>query len=383
MEEHRKEKLFLLNCLLELAQPDRFDTQSSADLDWDWIFHFAFYNRVLGFVGSVLEKKKILETLGKEGRYKIFFAIQSDLRNNEIRRSEFIELSSMLNVHSISVIPLKGIALSYLVYDKLPCRQMVDLDILVQKEDVERVLKILVENEFDPNKGRTRNRWHDEMNKDRVISHALALQANSLGRFAMSNGRYQVDVHYDPIYAKVKMDLERVWKRSTAYPSISPNVRMLDPVDQFFHVLIHTAHSPSIRGLLDLLMMMSKYRLDPSQIAADKDASNIHWKKSENLLRSVLQLLDVADADHLPDHLLNNLDIFFEMTQTNDMSSTPDLGRLRRIRSVKDFFLYFLGYIVPNPYFYNRRKGRWAMYKQHWKSLYFRFCALFLKKAKK
>ena len=78
---------------------------------------------------------------------------------NRTKLKEFGEINKIFEKNNIDIIPLKGIALSYLIYKNMPFRNMNDIDILIRQKDLNKTCDLLNDNGFKefPN---LKNRWH-------------------------------------------------------------------------------------------------------------------------------------------------------------------------------------------------------------------------------
>lgn len=112
-------------------------------LDWDFILSFAESHGLIPLLYSHLHARApekvppaVYEKLRE--RFRGIFAL------NKYLSGELLRLLKLFDAHEIDAIPYKGPALAAKAYGNISLRNFCDLDILVRRRDVLKVLKLLV-----------------------------------------------------------------------------------------------------------------------------------------------------------------------------------------------------------------------------------------------
>lgn len=141
---------FVIASLKALRQP-QFAEQAAAlsqtEMDWSYILNFlsAHHLRVL-FFESVSRHKSIQVPADSLQMLKQFAF--RNLHKNGYLMHELVGIVRALAEQNISVVPFKGVVLSQQLYQGLGQREIDDLDILVHKEDLLRVVGYLSQQGF-------------------------------------------------------------------------------------------------------------------------------------------------------------------------------------------------------------------------------------------
>jgi hypothetical protein len=173
------------------------------------------------------------------------------------RHHQFDQILDALTNAGIVVIPVKGVWLSESVYANIAMRGMSDMDLWIQKGDVDRALGILQTLGYQPGLS--------DINRPQELQDALLGET-----LLMKNGAPFVEVHWR-IFAgqwlrhAASIEERLIWERSL--PWRGEMVRQLQPEDAFIHVAIHLAinHQMSmsaLRTMLDLHMLRMKLKID-------------------------------------------------------------------------------------------------------------------------
>ncbi len=142
--------------LLRLARPDRNVARAErvarllrADLDWDYLIALADRHGVmpvfdynLSSMGTGLVPVQVLAKLRDYN--------QENTRHSLFLTAELLKLMDLLETHGIRAVPFKGPTLALYAYGDVALREFSDLDILVHRQDVLKVRKLLVGEGFKP-----------------------------------------------------------------------------------------------------------------------------------------------------------------------------------------------------------------------------------------
>ncbi|MGH9872163.1 MAG: nucleotidyltransferase domain-containing protein [Pyrinomonadaceae bacterium] len=170
------------------------------DLDWDYLLLMAQRHRVvpslhhhlIGYPDAVpAQASSQLEQLNNE-----------NARSNLLLTGELLKLVDLLAAHGVAAVPFKGPTLALLAYGDVGRREFGDLDILVRKENVPTVMKVLARDGFTP---------RPELSS----AHQTAILRFDCSHNFANERNVWVDVHWDFVApsASVRVDTDKLWDR--------------------------------------------------------------------------------------------------------------------------------------------------------------------------
>jgi hypothetical protein len=207
----------------------------------------------------------ILETMRK--RY--YSTIAFNLRVENI----FWSLKSHFNKYGIPLVPIKGMALLLNIYRSCPSRQMRDLDILINKEDYEKVKLHLAQMNYSNHMTNDEEQYW--LNHQMHV-HFFQAEPSVAGCF--------LEVHWRLDYKRKYAVLPKLWNRIRSEHYKDKEVTLLSPEDTLFSLALHQRH---YGGLLQL-----KYVVDVGQLfrsyGKELDQDYILEEAERSKLNSVL-----------------------------------------------------------------------------------------------
>ena len=381
MNPLQPEKEFILRCMKALIfRKDlrvQMDSTFLLQLDWDWIVSTSYDHRLLGFVAFILGKRDLLKNLDDRVQEKLKAGLLENDLKNRLKQKQFQEVNRILNRKSIPVIPLKGVALTHLIYGDVPLRRMGDVDILLRQSDLSESFSLLAQAGFCRlGTDQSKNRWHEKI----YAETASLWEDPVLGRLPLVRGEIEVDVHYNPMYRieqkYVEMDIAGVWQRALPFPQLGPNVFMLDPKDLILHLLLHTLefNDPRLIQALDTACVIEKYDIARSDISDQINVAR-HSRRVDAFVNAIHELMnaDTGIADFSPE-TAEVFESFFSRKSISDETqegliesedSVLGVEMFRKIRSPWKRLVFIAGYLLPNPDYY-RHKGSKVPYFMHW-----------------
>ncbi len=188
-------------------------------------------------------------------------AVQAALRSsfyaaaaqNAVLTVELGALLTDLRRRGVDPIVLKGMALGVTLYPVPNARPTADLDLLVERVQMDAVRQVLTERDY-------RDMGLDPEHHQAFCNHLHAWRK-------MANGSHvSVEAHWhlvhDPGYAR-PMDLRDLRARARRVDFGPFSALVLDPADQLIHacahLLLHHGHSWSLLWLLDLRLLVERY----------------------------------------------------------------------------------------------------------------------------
>lgn len=372
------EKELILSCLRTFvneggAFPDRLPPSSSlATLDWDFIVEKATGHKILPFLALVFQKRVMLSLLAPKIRISFEAGLGRAALENLVKKKEFEQLNQIFLSKGVSVIALKGIALTTLIYGGAPIRQMADIDLLVRKEDLERIETLLISRGFRLKPGL--NRWQTEITNP------------YLGRATYMKGDLDLDLQWEPRFLIHKewfqWNTGLSWRRALSSPVLGKNVFILSGPDQARYLLCQIANDqetgiPHVIQFLDLARVIQHYRLEPSEILSDSEMLP-QSEPARQVLNQILRTTRECFLEGIP------LKDFSEETKERIESFfggplTPHelfggLSFFKMPTSPFEKIVFLLGYLFPSPIDGEANGGGRLLsalktYVQHWRRL--------------
>jgi len=355
---------------------------TSADLDgvnWMQVLKVAKEQRVLGFLAYALEQNKLFIHLEPNLRFFLTHGMLETQRQNKLKLNQFTEYQNFFEKEGITVIPLKGAALSYRLYQKIPFRPMGDTDLLVREQDLQKINALLALRGFVSKIDITKNRWHDKLRELNQIPFGKMPG----GRQSLEIYGVDLDFHWKPTYRiggnSIEMDIKTAWNNALPFKSTMGHSFFLSDADLFWHLLLHTAEfggNSYLVQILDLALFMNQWT--PKTLSEIQRRLSILPTSSQSALQTLLR--DTASMfceppTNLCTPTLNNqelLSFFLDQKESNIYRRTRRAPIISKTPwSLKKRALYTVGYFLPNPEYYNIRLGKqgMSMYLEHWKAL--------------
>jgi hypothetical protein len=247
------ESRVLLSCLAtnRTAQQILSDI-TDPQLSWEKLFHVACQ---LG-VGPLLYVR--LGELGLRDRIPVDVArgIKEECFSSQARNMKvYAELKTVLAAltgEGLSVVVLKGAALAELVYRHIGLRTMADVDLLVEKKNLDKAGAILERLGFVPNEGYRDKQWYREHHHHMVP-------------YVSSDGSMTIEIHWHIIERTALMDMpiDQLWARAQSVRIASVPCLALSVEHMLLHMVLHLS-SPNrflgqLRGLYDVAELLRRF----------------------------------------------------------------------------------------------------------------------------
>jgi len=239
------------------------------------------------FVYYYLKKLSLLSFIPSQIHRKLEKLFLGNTAYNIIHLENLAQLVKKLNEEKIPVIILKGAALCETVYPHPGLRTFCDLDILIQRKDIQKVKGVL-------------NRL------DYSFSHTLA--QHHFSAFQGSNPSLPVEVHWDLVneaspfqkYA-FQFSMNRIWKEAVPFKFRETEALWLSPEHQLIYLSTHMLKEgySHRKWLLDLYYLLQFFK------------GKIDWKK----------LFEESEKFHARRpvyYALSTLDELFQITEMNE-----------------------------------------------------------------
>lgn len=344
--DHSQEKTFIRRCLKALVLESPLVGDGSlfdGRMDWDFLIRTGESHRVLAFVGALLEKEGYLNCLNPSVSLRVKSAMGFASWENRIRMLEFEKVLTFFQEEDIPVIPLKGVALTPLVYAKVPFRRMADIDLLIHQEHLRKSKIFLAEHSLHLKQ--MQNRWQAE------------LLARAWGRYSFTDGSLDLDLQWNPRFLIggrwVALDMERVWQRAQPFPGMGKSVFVFSPADQAIHLSLQILNDidnniPRLAQLLDLALVMERNHVVRGAVleGAAPFLDTEGCGRLARLLEAVDEsFLNKMDDYSFPEKSSSILEPFFCPILSENL---PKIPIAKMIVSPWERVLYEVGYLFPS-----------------------------------
>lgn len=216
------------------------------NVEWDKIINLSIENKVEGLVYSALYKSKLVSVVG-EKRVNLLKQKSEDMEIEQLRKiSELSIVFNKINKENIPLIILKGLSIRNL-YPKAEQRTMGNANILVHREDVKKLKKLLIDMRYTV---------LEEHNK---VPHHIVLVHNSYPTIEMhwnlfdGHGFAKELIHYEKL----------IWKRATKINLGESEVLAFSYEDLASHLCMYmadhlTENGFEVKQLCDITVLVEK-----------------------------------------------------------------------------------------------------------------------------
>jgi len=349
---------------------DGGNSKPDEGLDWQFIYEAAQAHRVLPFLMMGLKENGDFEGVPEKIRSQAIACFQQTEWQNQVKMLEFNRIQRMFESQHLPIIPLKGIALTNLVYKEHPFRTMEDIDILIRENDLEKVESLITEHGFQWVE--MVNRWHASLFRELV------------GRGDMFNGDVALDLQWDSQFIVnsqfCSLEWNQVWSRRIPCGELGGNVFLLHPDDQITYLSLQILNdveinTPRLIQLLDLALVLKKYDVSCKE-AAETVISHLNYFSAEKvrMLFSSLEeyFFEPSPLEIFSEEARKFLELFIAAFHRNPLSFRMPINSVvaspwRRLAFVTSYFFPSRRHLKMDA-----STSAWqgiAAYFNYWKSL--------------
>jgi hypothetical protein len=219
------------------------------------------------------------------------------VRNARLGTKLEAALSAFLR-HGVPVIVLKGASLSELVYNNIALRPMKDLDVLVQRRDLDVADRVLRELGYVPDESYRPAEWY------RRHHHHLA-------PYRSGDGSALLELHNQifPISAGVRVPMEVFWHRARPGGLTAGPALVLAPADLLLHLCVGLSaveqFLSGLRTLCDVAAVIKRYDKELDWASLLESARSYTLEKHLYYALSLAWSLVAADV---PGYVLEELE---------------------------------------------------------------------------
>ena len=210
----------------------------------------------------------------------------------------------IFNEEGIKIMLLKGSHLAQFVYENVGLRPMVDIDIMVKKEDLHKAEVLLFQMGYDYIQMYQIAQKQDSFIEQKKRSHHhLALLSNP-------KGIKNLEVHWTIIRQSLPLniDLKGLWKRAKGEKINGTEVLVPSPEDNLLYISLHASYNDKficgVRPLCDIAAIVNHY---DNKIDWHRLQLRAHEWGAEKSLYLTLRLSQDILGLSLPGSVLNTL----------------------------------------------------------------------------
>jgi hypothetical protein len=225
------------------------------EIDWEYILQIAIHNHLTTLLYWHLNKvssDNVPRTFMNNLRNHFN---QTTIKNMTMTR-ELIKLLNLFEEHKISVLPYKGPLLATLLYKNIGLRHFWDLDILVQKDDFDRVTNLLLHHEYKP------VGYHPEQININDDEPSINEDYCEYIFYNEKNNIY-LEVHWNilPDFAINNLDFSYIWERAVLIPVMNTTIRTLPPEEMLLILCLHAGvkhHWTKLKWICDIALFINR-----------------------------------------------------------------------------------------------------------------------------
>ncbi len=153
----------------------------------------------------------------------------SIVQRNMLMSAELLQLMQLFDVNSIDAMAFKGPVLGEMAYGSVTLRQYGDLDILIKRGDIEKILSLLLKRGYTP---------EIELEKS-----TLETFYNCVNVIGLQRGSVRVEIHWELLsknYA-IEWEEEKLWAESETIEINRQSIKMLSFENHILYLCVHGA----------------------------------------------------------------------------------------------------------------------------------------------
>ncbi len=208
----------------------------------------------------------------------------------------FAELRTILDAFRLAgskAIVLKGAALAGIVYPDIGLRPMLDIDLLVKKDELSIADKIMTNLDYAAVHGSKPQKWH-------MKNHF------HLPPYRHAWKPVIVEIHWRVTMGSSSNDIDRWWERAVVRDNVGYRIPVPSPEDMLTHLSLHLFNHGydngfALRGLCDIFEVLRHYRdeIDWKMLQDEMKMQGIE-KQVHSMLYLVRELYAVTDDAFVP-----------------------------------------------------------------------------------
>jgi hypothetical protein len=273
---------------------------------------------------------------------KLKKAYHSNIARNMFLYAELRNIVNAFQSAGLQVIALKGAALAGIVYRDAGLRPMMDLDLLVRKDDLGIAQRIMTDLQYTAAAGLKSEQWHREKHFH-------------LPRYRHPQKSVVVEIHWHFTENTFGIDINKWWERAREVNLMGCRVLVLSPEDMLVHLCIHLynhgyENTFVLRGLCDIAEILRHYEAEIDwKLLGDELMKHGIEKQVHSMLYLAREFYDLKESS-LPLISLNQADHRFLKILEKSLFADQGNGSINPhlLKSmVFDTFLQKARYLLP------------------------------------
>jgi len=246
-----EDKLILLCAKLEINSQIQQEIKEiiSSQANWSKIIEKAICQEVFPFLYYSLNKAGLLNFIPEEIFVKIKSYYYANLKRNLSIEKELFSLLELANRLGISVIPFKGFNLMLFLYPDPGLRAMVDVDLLVKKNEFEKIRCLLNQKGFYSNL--------KTISKEYLQKHEICFS-----KILLPNLPLFIEIHCSLVPARpYTINLPYLWQRAQEITVHNQKLASLSPEDTFLSLVLHLRRHTrrlTLKFIVDIAELLNK-----------------------------------------------------------------------------------------------------------------------------
>jgi hypothetical protein len=324
-------------------------------VNWQNLEDLLVHHEIVPFFYSALKVLKRAEELIPQPVFRKFAnSYYYTVADNLKKCREYKIICRAFKEQGIALLPIKGIAFLNDIYKSFPERPMVDIDILVKKQDIVDAENTLVGLGYRKElHGLTETYWLTEQ------CHLMFLKNTSKDKFFL-------ELHWGVDFERRgKQVLPELWQRARGVSDYDTGTKLLSPEDAFFSLALHKRRFGkvlSIKNVIDAAILLQKHKDDFDWNYILREAEEGGLKSSIFFLLSQVNFLL---GEEMPLMLKINVPSWKKRLINKLIESdTFSLQRLCLLRStyLKSHFLLYNSIAEPVNYILNIPREQFAKF---------------------
>lgn len=306
-----QEEQFIINCLrseFDSENNDKFETFNFSSINWDIVYKKSIQWRIAPLLYKIIEKRsaflqtsKIPEHFTKRMKIIYLGTFTANYENLEI----FDEALEIFNKVGLKVILLKGSHLARFVYQDVGLRGMLDIDILVKKEDLRKAEELLLQ------KGYSFLRMSQDPQKHFSNIEWFKSKHSHLHPFIHPKGTKRIEIHWTIVMPTnlLNINIEKLWQRANSVRINETYALVLSPEDLLLYLSLHTSYQHKFmkHGLGPYCDIATTIRYYNQDIDWDQLKLRAYEWRAEKYLYLTLRLSKEILGVSVPDRILHAL----------------------------------------------------------------------------
>ena len=355
-----EEKLLLSLCRLDFSEERKAEISRlmSETVDWDRFIKLSNEHGLIAISRNNITKTGNSANIPQEYLGILHNGYLRNLTRNTWLYEQLDRILELIKGEDIKVVLLKGMALEKTVYGNQGLRQMTDIDILVNREDVLKFKEILI-----------RNGFKSEPFKSPIYRYLMPYLNTHIPR--LTKGDCHVEIHNKLFDQRDNSLSEKILESSTPL-RINEHQVFIPPPQLFFLYLISHLEHHMTSGDAQLRMYLDIYLLICSHYEEIINDNLINYTVETNLqkqLTRVVYLLKVYWNLDFPTWLNDQITQYDHSKETDEFlhflkrpvdgpNKKVSSNYIKQINIIPGFFrkiLYMTGFLFPSPAFMKKR----------------------------